>query len=1238
MKKLFGFALISLLLWVSASVSAADFWPAHCIKPLAIGQTINGTLATSSGCYDYESGTDRWYDDVYTFTGTAGQKVAITMNGVGGFDPYFALYLGNTDALANWIAADDDGGGGVNARMPAGTGYITLPSTGTYFIWASTYAANTGGRYTLTLSSESASAVAEVLEYYHSGLDHYFMTANQAEAAGLDANSALGWLRTGNTFKSGGSTPVCRFYGSMSPGPNSHFYTLAGAECDSLKQLQASTPATEKRWNFENLDFSSTPTTLGVCESGTVPVYRAYNNGYARGLDSNHRVTRNLSAIWEVADRGWLSEGMVMCAPPSTNKGITGDTFTDASGAAAVSIAQGTIPAYVNASAPTMTAVSQLPSKLVIDTLNGDVNITQGGLGYGFDLTGDRGFYTTATGAVKISLPFNAAGIPSVDLGSPLKIFLRVFDPDDNSFSDLNGNLTSTGSTYKITVESRGLPNKFTAVVIYNAGMDAVSTDDVLPTDAMSFPTWTETRALGGQTKTASTTWVSSLWCTIYNANHPKLVNAVKSLRHLTSNPSKDEIKSTISYKVSQGARKAQLIYQKDGFIGPNLYTGLLTSWKDGTATRSGGCGGNTPMYFVHMTDNPLGSHYSPADADETDVRQDDKRYGRLYIGYDRVDDIVETVLGSVQASIAHEMHHAIQNSYELLGNTPRGYREGSATVYGKTLDNNEVITVRDEIKELDDALMHPSQDKYANEDFFAYVARQYNDGSLGYLSGLYTKIRSDIGSGVINPAISSLHGATDAYFKSAFSLPLKDIYLDFVKQRSLEHNAASQFGRTGEITRGFAEKLFNKPYVKFFPVPVCNDKASATLSDLAPLSSRYLRIKPMSSTGHDNGPTVVVKVTPSFGALGGAWSGFSYRDNAIDTIKTSNTYPSFGEKAGDEIVMVIVNLDLAQTGSVNFDLTCTTLKISALAPAKGPVDTTVTISGSGFGTGTDTRAVYFNGIKAPSVTWISDTQISAKVPQNATTGDVVVEVNGVKSNALLFTVDAVIIVAVSPTTASISTGATQAFTATVSGSANKGVTWSATGGTISSAGLYTAPTAAGTYTVTATSVADTNKKASATITVSSAATAWGGTTTGVVNDNPYHISYTITGPTTLVPKPPARDHFFLAMNNQNGNLSRGGTLTFTAKAWIDATPGEHWIDPENPAHVNASIKVDDKIVKEFYYKASGNNEMLNQSVTLSVQIPQNANSAKIEMSIFQNWGGGIQRDPVVVVELVYSK
>lgn len=165
-----------------------------------------------------------------------------------------------------------------------------------------------------TISNPIASS--SVVEFYNSNLDHYFITADSNEAAQIDGGSAgSGWSRTGNSFKSGGNTPVCRFYGSQSPGPNSHFYTVDPGECDSLKQQQASTPATQKRWNFESMDFISTPPASGACPSGTQPVYRAYNNGYTRGIDSNHRITHSSSAIQEVVSRGWSNEGVVMCAP-----------------------------------------------------------------------------------------------------------------------------------------------------------------------------------------------------------------------------------------------------------------------------------------------------------------------------------------------------------------------------------------------------------------------------------------------------------------------------------------------------------------------------------------------------------------------------------------------------------------------------------------------------------------------------------------------------------------------------------------------------------------------------------------------------------------------------------------------------------------------------------------------------------------------------------------------------------
>ena len=84
------------------------------------------------------------------------------------------------------------------------------------------------------------------------------------------------------------------------------------------------------------------------------------------------------------------------------------------------------------------------------------------------------------------------------------------------------------------------------------------------------------------------------------------------------------------------------------------------------------------------------------------------------------------------------------------------------------------------------------------------------------------------------------------------------------------------------------------------------------------------------------------------------------------------------------------------------------------------------------------------------------------------------------------------VVVTVSPATATLPTGGTQAFTATVTGTADQGVTWSvreASGGTVSQAGLYTAPLLSGTYHVVATSTVDTTSSGTATVEVSSTLT-----------------------------------------------------------------------------------------------------------------------------------------------------
>jgi hypothetical protein len=76
--------------------------------------------------------------------------------------------------------------------------------------------------------------------------------------------------------------------------------------------------------------------------------------------------------------------------------------------------------------------------------------------------------------------------------------------------------------------------------------------------------------------------------------------------------------------------------------------------------------------------------------------------------------------------------------------------------------------------------------------------------------------------------------------------------------------------------------------------------------------------------------------------------------------------------------------------------------------------------------------------------------------------------------------------VSVTPTTGTLSSDQSLQMTGLVSNTSNVGVTWSATKGTISGSGLYTAPsvTANTSATVTATSVADPSKSAAASITV----------------------------------------------------------------------------------------------------------------------------------------------------------
>jgi hypothetical protein len=179
-------------------------------------------------------------------------------------------------------------------------------------------------------------ARASVEEFYHAGLDHYFLSADPLEQASLHAHPELGWHPTGEAFHAIAAVPwgpsavfatprdVCRFYGSVQPGPNSHFYTGVPSECASLKALQASAPATQPRWNYEgNAFYALGGTAGGNCPSTEQMVTRWFNGGSpASGGEPNHRYAASASAAAEVKARGWILELSAFCVPHATNTRI----------------------------------------------------------------------------------------------------------------------------------------------------------------------------------------------------------------------------------------------------------------------------------------------------------------------------------------------------------------------------------------------------------------------------------------------------------------------------------------------------------------------------------------------------------------------------------------------------------------------------------------------------------------------------------------------------------------------------------------------------------------------------------------------------------------------------------------------------------------------------------------------------------------------------------------------------
>jgi photosystem II stability/assembly factor-like uncharacterized protein len=225
------------------------------------------------------------------------------------------LYLGTEIGLfasqdngGNW-SAYNDGPANVIVRKLSWQGNDTL-------------VLSTFGRGAFTLQPALDVLTVTVFEFYNATLNHYFRTAVPGEATAIDNGAAgPGWSHTGDDFKAWAAfaypnegRQVCRFYGSVAPGPNSHFYTASAAECIGLKNLAVRTPNNVPRWNYEGLSFAIALPGDAGCGAGQVGIYRAFNNRAGQN-DSNHRYTTRQNEYQQLVALGWAGEGIVMCAP-----------------------------------------------------------------------------------------------------------------------------------------------------------------------------------------------------------------------------------------------------------------------------------------------------------------------------------------------------------------------------------------------------------------------------------------------------------------------------------------------------------------------------------------------------------------------------------------------------------------------------------------------------------------------------------------------------------------------------------------------------------------------------------------------------------------------------------------------------------------------------------------------------------------------------------------------------------
>ncbi len=222
---------------VDTALNTSSVDPCNSSTAISFGQTVNGVLANTDCLIPLGSRAD-----VYSFSGTQGQSVAITETS-SAFFTY--LFLFNS----NGVIIGQNGNAGTS-RIPPVSGFMTLPATGTYFIYATSVAGNTFGNYTLNLATNGCSFAASSSSQNfaaNGGNGNFNITAGGGCAWTAQSNAA--WLTTTSTGNGNGQVNYAVVANTSSTQRTAT--VTVGGQIHTVTQAGITTTITRRPFDFD---------------------------------------------------------------------------------------------------------------------------------------------------------------------------------------------------------------------------------------------------------------------------------------------------------------------------------------------------------------------------------------------------------------------------------------------------------------------------------------------------------------------------------------------------------------------------------------------------------------------------------------------------------------------------------------------------------------------------------------------------------------------------------------------------------------------------------------------------------------------------------------------------------------------------------------------------------------------------------------------------------------------------